>query len=60
MGQREIDQIITLIKKEAETVANPDPCARLYNVSMSISSELIALMEKEREEGRKAKNHVDI
>lgn len=60
LNRRAIERIVGLIKKEAEKVVNPDPCSRLYNVSMRISSEIIALMEKERESQGKRKHHADI
>ena len=49
-----IDKIIELIKEEASTVSNPDPCARLYNVSMQIHNKIIDEMIKIREQERNA------
>ena len=49
-----IDKIIKLIKEEASTVSNPDPCARLYNVSMQIENKLIDEMIKIREQKENA------
>lgn len=36
-----LDKIIELIKEEADTVNNPDPISRLYNVEMQIQTRVI-------------------
>jgi len=45
-----INKIIQLILIEAEEINNPDPVARIYNVSMKIQRILIDRIEKIREQ----------
>ena len=47
-----IEQIIGMMKEEAEEVDNPDPVARIYNVYMKIEKELIDIMKSIREKER--------
>jgi len=49
-----LDQIIELIKEEADKINNPDPISRLYNVEMQIQNKIIEEMSKIREGERNA------
>ncbi|HUU40976.1 MAG TPA: hypothetical protein VMW42_08550 [Desulfatiglandales bacterium] len=49
-----ISAAVELLKKEAATINNPDPCIRLYAAKMRLDAEIIKILD-EMKKGKKKK-----